>query len=100
MLAVGMNGEPLPLAHGFPARLIVPGLYGFVSATKWLTEIELTTFADFDQYWVKRGWSAEGPIKTMSRIDTPARPPEVKRRQGQDRRRGVGADPGHRARSR
>jgi DMSO/TMAO reductase YedYZ molybdopterin-dependent catalytic subunit len=71
MLAIGMNGEPLPLAHGFPARLIVPGLYGFVSATKWLTEIELTTFADFDQYWVKRDWSAEGPIKTMSRIDTP-----------------------------
>ena len=71
MLAVGMNGEPLPLAHGFPARIIVPGLYGFVSATKWLTEIELTTFADFDQYWVKRDWSARGPIKTMSRIDTP-----------------------------
>ncbi|WP_421120357.1 molybdopterin-dependent oxidoreductase [Aquihabitans daechungensis] len=71
MLAVGMNGEPLPLAHGFPARIIVPGLYGFVSATKWLTEIELTTFADFDQYWVKREWAAEGPIKTMARIDTP-----------------------------
>ena len=71
MLAVGMNGEPLPLVHGFPARIIVPGLYGFVSATKWLTEIELTTFADFDQYWVKRTWSDRGPIKTMSRIDTP-----------------------------
>jgi len=71
LLVVGMNGEPLPLAHGFPARIIVPGLYGFVSATKWLTEIELTTFADFDQYWVKRDWSAEGPIKTMARIDTP-----------------------------
>ncbi len=71
MLAVGMNGEPLPLVHGFPARIIVPGLYGFVSATKWLTEIELTTFADFDQYWVKRKWSDRGPIKTMARIDTP-----------------------------
>jgi DMSO/TMAO reductase YedYZ molybdopterin-dependent catalytic subunit len=71
MLAVGMNGEPLPLVHGFPARIIVPGLYGFVSATKWLTEIELTTFADFDQYWVKKKWSDRGPIKTMSRIDTP-----------------------------
>jgi DMSO/TMAO reductase YedYZ molybdopterin-dependent catalytic subunit len=71
MLAVGMNGEPLPLVHGFPARIIVPGLYGFVSATKWLTEIELTTFADFDQYWVKREWSDRGPIKTMARIDTP-----------------------------
>lgn len=71
MLAIGMNGRPLPLVHGFPARLIVPGLYGYVSATKWLTEIELTTFADFDQYWVKRDWSADGTIKTMSRIDTP-----------------------------
>jgi DMSO/TMAO reductase YedYZ molybdopterin-dependent catalytic subunit len=71
LLAVGMNGEPLPLAHGFPARIIVPGLYGYVSATKWLTEIELTTFDAFDQYWVERDWSAEGPIKTMARIDTP-----------------------------
>lgn len=71
LLVVGMNGEALPLAHGFPARIIVPGLYGFVSATKWLTEIEVTTFADFDQYWVQRKWSAEGPIKTMARIDTP-----------------------------
>lgn len=71
LLAVGMNGEPLPLAHGFPARLIVPGLYGYVSATKWVTELELTTFADFDAYWVRRDWSAAGVIKTMSRIDTP-----------------------------
>ena len=66
-----MNGEPLPLAHGFPARLIVPGLYGYVSATKWLQEIELTRFDRFDQYWVPRGWAAEAPIKTSSRIDTP-----------------------------
>ena len=66
-----MNGEPLPLAHGFPARLIVPGLYGYVSATKWLTEIEVTTFADFDHYWVPRGYSAEAPIKLQSRIDRP-----------------------------
>jgi DMSO/TMAO reductase YedYZ molybdopterin-dependent catalytic subunit len=71
LLVVGMNGEALPLAHGFPARLIVPGLYGYVSATKWLTEIELTTFDKFDQYWVERDWAAEGPIKTMARIDTP-----------------------------
>jgi DMSO/TMAO reductase YedYZ molybdopterin-dependent catalytic subunit len=71
LLAVGMNGEPLPLAHGFPARLIVPGLYGYVSATKWITEIELTRFDAFDQYWVERDWSADGVIKTMSRIDTP-----------------------------
>ncbi len=71
LVVVGMNGEPLPLEHGFPVRLIVPGLYGYISATKWLTEIELTTFADFDQYWVERDWSAEGPIKTMARIDRP-----------------------------
>lgn len=71
LVAFSMNGEPLPLEHGFPARLIVPGLYGYVSATKWLTELELTTFDAFDQYWVPRGWDAEGPIKTQSRIDTP-----------------------------
>ena len=71
MIALGMNGEPLPPDHGFPARLIVPGLYGYVSATKWLAEIELTTWEAFDSYWVPRGWSKEGPIKTHSRIDTP-----------------------------
>jgi hypothetical protein len=57
--------------HGFPARLIIPGLYGYVSATKWLTEIELTTWDAFDGYWIPRGWSKEGPIKTQSRIDVP-----------------------------
>jgi len=72
LVAVGMNGEPLPVDHGFPARLLVAGLYGYVSATKWLTEIELTTFDSFQQYWVPRGWDAEAPIKTFSRIDTPA----------------------------
>ncbi|MDG4789869.1 molybdopterin-dependent oxidoreductase [Micromonospora sp. WMMD1102] len=71
MLAVGMNGEPLPIEHGFPVRVVVPGLYGYVSACKWLVELELTSFADFDAYWVPRGWSARGPIKTQSRIDTP-----------------------------
>ncbi len=71
LIAVAMNGESLPLQHGFPARLIVPGLYGYVSATKWLTEINLTRFEDFDGYWVPRGWDALGPIKTQSRIDTP-----------------------------
>jgi len=71
MIAIGMNGEPLPIAHGFPARLVVPGLYGYVSATKWVTDIELTTFAAFDAYWVPRGWSQQAPIKTQSRIDKP-----------------------------
>jgi DMSO/TMAO reductase YedYZ molybdopterin-dependent catalytic subunit len=71
LLAVGMNGAPLPIEHGFPVRMVVPGLYGYVSACKWITEIELTRFADFDAYWVPRGWSAQGPIKTQSRIDTP-----------------------------
>jgi DMSO/TMAO reductase YedYZ molybdopterin-dependent catalytic subunit len=71
LVAVGMNGEPLPLRHGFPARLIVPGLYGYVSATKWLRQIELTRFDRFDHYWVPRGYAVEAPIKTASRIDTP-----------------------------
>ncbi|MBB5871551.1 DMSO/TMAO reductase YedYZ molybdopterin-dependent catalytic subunit [Allocatelliglobosispora scoriae] len=71
LLAVGMNGEPLPIDHGFPVRVIVPGLYGYVSACKWIAEWEVTTFNAFDAYWVPRGWSAQGPIKTESRIDTP-----------------------------
>lgn len=71
LVAYGMNGEPLPVRHGFPARLIVAGLYGYVSATKWLSEIELTTWETFDGYWVPRGWSKRGPIKTQSRIDVP-----------------------------
>lgn len=73
LLAIGMNGEPLPVEHGFPVRMVVPGLYGYVSACKWVTELELTRFADFDAYWVPRGWSAQGPIKTQSRIDAPRR---------------------------
>ncbi len=71
LLAVGMNGDPLPIEHGFPVRMVVPGLYGYVSATKWLTELELTSFHDFNAYWVPRGWAAKAPIKTESRIDTP-----------------------------
>ena len=71
LVAIGMNGKPLPLEHGFPARLIVPGLYGYVSATKWLAEIELTRFDEFEQYWVSRGWDEQAPIKISSRIDTP-----------------------------
>jgi DMSO/TMAO reductase YedYZ molybdopterin-dependent catalytic subunit len=73
MLAIAMNGEPLPARHGYPVRMIVPGLYGYVSATKWVTEIELTRWEDYDAYWVPRGWSKRGPIKTMSRIDTDRR---------------------------
>ncbi len=72
MIAVQMNDEPLPPIHGFPARLIIPGLYGYVSATKWLSELELTTLESFDGYWVPLGWSKEAPILTQSRIDTPA----------------------------
>ncbi|MFD7876312.1 sulfite oxidase [Streptomyces sp. NPDC059766] len=71
MLALGMNGEPLPFEHGFPVRMVVPGLYGYVSACKWIQEIELTTFDSYDPYWVKRGWARRAPIKTQSRIDTP-----------------------------
>jgi DMSO/TMAO reductase YedYZ molybdopterin-dependent catalytic subunit len=71
MLAVGMNGVPLPQEHGFPVRLIVPGLYGYCSATKWITDIELTTLDDFTAYWVHRGWSQVAPTKTESQIDTP-----------------------------
>jgi DMSO/TMAO reductase YedYZ molybdopterin-dependent catalytic subunit len=71
LLAVGMNGEPLPPEHGFPVRMVVPGLYGYVSATKWVTELKVTTFADDVAYWTPRGWSERGPIKLASRIDTP-----------------------------
>ncbi|HEX7095118.1 MAG TPA: molybdopterin-dependent oxidoreductase, partial [Acidimicrobiales bacterium] len=72
LLAVGMNGEPLPIEHGFPARLVVSGLYGYVSAVKWIREIRLDT-DDFDGYWIPRGWSKHGPVKTQSRIDVPRR---------------------------
>lgn len=71
LLAVGMNGEPLPVEHGFPVRLVVPGLYGFVSATKWVEELTVTRFADDAAYWSTRGWSERGPVKTSSRIDVP-----------------------------
>ena len=77
MVAIGMNGEPLPPSHGFPARLIVPGLYGYVSATKWVEEIQLTTWEDVDGYWIPRGWSKEAPIKTQSRIDHPRKNEKV-----------------------
>ena len=95
-----MNGAPLPAKHGFPARLIVAGLYGYVSATKWLRDIVLTRLEDFDAYWVPRGWAKDGPIKTRVAHRRP-RAGSVGR--GWDRRRcrsGVGADAGDQTRSR
>ncbi|WP_429458710.1 molybdopterin-dependent oxidoreductase [Microbacterium sp. ZKA21] len=71
LLAIGMNGEPLPLAHGFPVRMVVPGLYGYVSATKWVADLEVTRFDRARAYWTDRGWSERGPIKLQSRIDVP-----------------------------
>lgn len=71
MVAIAMNDEALPLEHGFPARLVVSGLYGYVSATKWLDRITLTTLEDFNGYWIPRGWAKDGPVKTQTRIDTP-----------------------------
>jgi DMSO/TMAO reductase YedYZ molybdopterin-dependent catalytic subunit len=71
LLAVAMNGEPLPLEHGFPVRMVTPGLYGYVSATKWLVDLEVTRFQDFDAYWTPRGYAERAPIKTSSRIDVP-----------------------------
>ena len=76
ILAVAMNGSPLPAEHGFPVRMVVPGLFGYVSATKWVTELKVSTFAKESAYWTQRGWNARGPVKLSSRIDTPreARP--------------------------
>jgi DMSO/TMAO reductase YedYZ molybdopterin-dependent catalytic subunit len=71
LVAVAMNGAALPVEHGFPARLVVPGLYGYVSACKWVTDIEVTTFSQAAAYWVQNGWSQQAPIKTESRIDVP-----------------------------
>jgi DMSO/TMAO reductase YedYZ molybdopterin-dependent catalytic subunit len=71
MLAYAMNGEPLPIEHGFPVRTLVPGLYGYVSACKWVRDLEVTTFDSFSAYWTERGWSVEGPVKLASRIDVP-----------------------------
>ncbi|MGH3736550.1 MAG: molybdopterin-dependent oxidoreductase [Micromonosporaceae bacterium] len=77
MLAVAMNGELLPIAHGFPVRMVVPGLYGYVSATKWVVELELTTFQAYDAYWIKQGWAQQAEVKTASRIDTPRKDPRA-----------------------
>ena len=79
IIAIGMNGEPLPLAHGFPARMVVPGLYGYVSATKWLVDIEVTRFADFKAYWSTRDYDEKAPIRMSSRIDVPRSFAELKR---------------------
>jgi DMSO/TMAO reductase YedYZ molybdopterin-dependent catalytic subunit len=78
LIAVGMNGQPLPVEHGFPARMLVPGLYGYVSATKWVTRLKVTTFARQSAYWTQRGYAAQGPIKTESRIDIPKPLAQVK----------------------
>jgi DMSO/TMAO reductase YedYZ molybdopterin-dependent catalytic subunit len=71
MIAIAMNGEPLPRGHGYPARMVVPGLYGFISACKWIERITLTTYAAQDSYWTQRDWATHAPIKISSRIDTP-----------------------------
>jgi len=78
ILAIGMNGEPLPLEHGFPVRMVVPGLYGYVSATKWVVDLEVTRFDKAEGYWTPRGWSERGPVKTGSRIDVPSNGDGVK----------------------
>ena len=93
-----MNGEPLPVEHGFPVRMVVPGLYGYVSATKWVVDLEVTRFDRDEAYWTPRGWSAQAPIKTASRIDVPRDGAEVRAGHGRGRRRRLGAAPRHRRR--
>jgi DMSO/TMAO reductase YedYZ molybdopterin-dependent catalytic subunit len=77
LLAVGLNGQPLPIEHGYPARLVVPGLYGYVSATKWIVDMELTRFDKAVAYWTRMGWAPQAPVKTESRIDVPKRGQEL-----------------------
>ncbi|HEY1117633.1 MAG TPA: molybdopterin-dependent oxidoreductase, partial [Acidimicrobiales bacterium] len=77
MLAVAMNGEPLPIEHGFPVRTIVPGLYGYVSATKWVIDMEVTRFEDITAYWTDKGWAERGPVKIASKIEVPGGGAEV-----------------------
>ena len=100
LLAVAMNGQPLPIAHGFPARMVVPGLYGYVSATKWVTDIKVTTFAGTSRYWAQRGWSQQAPIKTECRIDVPNGLSNAQGRPTSRGRRGLGPAQGHRGRAR
>ena len=94
LVAVAMNGAALPTEHGFPARLVVPGLYGYVSACKWVVDIEVTTWAGAAAYWYQNGWAQQAPIKTESRIDVPGSPSQGG--QGLGRRGRVGAAQGHR----
>jgi DMSO/TMAO reductase YedYZ molybdopterin-dependent catalytic subunit len=77
MLALAMNGRPLPIEHGFPVRTLVPGLFGYVSATKWVRDLEVSTFADISAYWTERGWAELGPVKMSSRVDVPRSGAEV-----------------------
>ena len=91
MLAIAMNGEPLPIEHGFPVRTLVPGLYGYVSACKWVGDLEVTTFDSFTAYWTDRGWSEKGPVKLASRIDVPERRRPRERRPGARRRQRLAA---------
>lgn len=77
MLAIAMNGEPLPAEHGYPVRMVVPGEYGYVSATKWVVDMEFTTWEAYDAYWVPRGWAQQAPMKAMTRIETPRHRDEV-----------------------
>ena len=85
-----MNGEALPREHGFPARMVVPGLYGFISAAKWLTRMTLTTYAEQEAYWTERDWATDAPIKLSSRIDTPKVARDHRRRRHRHRRRRLG----------
>ena len=90
MLAIGMNGEVLPREHGFPARVVIPGLYGFISATKWVTRLTLTTYDDKQAYWTERDWATDAPIKISSRIDTPKPLAELDAGREHHRRRRLG----------
>ena len=91
-----MNGEALPREHGFPVRMVVPGLYGYVSACKWITRMTLTTYDEQEAYWTERDWAIDAPIKISSRIDTPKSFEEIDAGEHLHRRRGVGPGPRHR----
>ena len=98
MLAVAMNGKALPIEHGFPVRTIVPGLYGYVSACKWVVDMEVTSFDEISAYWTERGWGEMGPVKMSSRVDVPRSGAECRSRRREVRRGRVG--PAHRHRRR